>query len=209
MCCLRGCDHGPEQRLQEGSEYQDCEVLVCINKKSPDIADGVHVCKNDLDVGVDDQSIMFEYATDEAEDGVLLTGLMGTRLGKKLSNVRENGDLWWFRAHGKTQVTIERVEGTDESLGPRKIHIVVTHATAAAAREQENPTVNVTSSAPAQRPSDARENGREREGGDREKERKGGRGKEEEGRRAEEERDKDIEKDVMGWTSGDEKQEAE
>ena len=51
--------------------------------------------------------------------------------------MRENGDLWWFRAHGKTQVTIEHVEGTDESLDPRKIHIVVTHATAAAAREQE------------------------------------------------------------------------
>ena len=40
----------------------------------------------------------------------------------------------------------------------------------------------------------------EREGGEREKERKGGRGKEEEGRGAEEERVKEIEKDVMGWT---------
>ena len=37
--------------------YQDSEALVRINKKSTDIADGVHVCKNDLDVGVDDQSI--------------------------------------------------------------------------------------------------------------------------------------------------------
>ena len=41
--------------------------------------------------------------------------------GKKFSDVRKNGDPWWFRAHGKTQVTIEHVEGTDESLNPRKI----------------------------------------------------------------------------------------
>ena len=36
--------------------------------------------------------------------------------------------------------------------------------------------------------------------GERERERKGDRGKKEEGRRAEEERDKEIKKDVIGWT---------
>ena len=35
------------------------------------------------------------------------------------------------------QVMIENVEGSDEFLDPRKIHTVVTHATTAAAREQE------------------------------------------------------------------------
>ena len=82
--------------------------------------------KDDLDDGADNQSIMFEYATDETENGVLVTGLMATRLEKKWSNARENGDLWWMRPHGKTQVTIEHVQGTDGSLDPRKIRTVVT-----------------------------------------------------------------------------------
>ena len=82
--------------------------------------------KDDLDFGAVDQGIMFEYATDETENGVLLTGLMATRLEKKLSNVRENGDLWRLRPHGKTQVTIEHVQGTDGSMDTRKIHTVVT-----------------------------------------------------------------------------------
>ena len=92
----------------------------------------MHVGKNDLDDGADQG--MFEYATDETEDAVSLTHQTANRMWKKFCDVRKNGDPWWFR--GKTQVTIEHVEGTDESLNPRKIHTVVTHTTAAA-REQE------------------------------------------------------------------------
>ena len=47
---------------------------------------------------------MFEYTTDEIEDAVPLTHEMATRTRKKLSDVRKNGDPWWFRAHGKTLV---------------------------------------------------------------------------------------------------------
>ena len=47
---------------------------------------------------------MFEYTTDETEDAVPLTHEMATRTRKKLSDVRKNGDPWWFRAHGKTLV---------------------------------------------------------------------------------------------------------
>ena len=50
-----------------------------------------------------------------------LTHQMVTRMWKKLSDVRKNGDPWWFRTHDKTQVMIEHMEGADESLDPRKI----------------------------------------------------------------------------------------
>ena len=75
--------------------YQDCEVLVRIKKQSPDIADGVHVGKDDLDVGARDQGIMFGYASDETQDAMPLTHSMASRLGKKLTDVRKKGDLWW------------------------------------------------------------------------------------------------------------------
>jgi len=104
---------------------ETCEVLVRINKQSPDIAGGVHVGKSDMDVGAGDQGIMFGYASDETEDCMPLTHSMATRLGKKLTDVRKSGLLWWLRPDGKTQVTIEYVERPDGSVEPQKIHTVV------------------------------------------------------------------------------------
>merc|ERR1719473_110488 len=91
----------------KGVSDKTCEVIVRINKQSPDIAGGVHVGKEELDVGAGDQGIMFGYASDETEDCMPLTHLVATRLGKKLTDVRKDGSLWWLRPDGKTQVTIE------------------------------------------------------------------------------------------------------
>merc|ERR1711896_92516 len=48
-----------------------------------------------------------------------------TRLGKKLTDVRKNGKLWWLRPDGKTQVTIEYLQKADGAVEPLKIHTVV------------------------------------------------------------------------------------
>jgi S-adenosylmethionine synthetase len=109
----------------KGLSDKTCEVLVRINKQSPDIAGGVHVGKEDLDVGAGDQGIMFGYASDETKDCMPLTHSMATRLGKKLTDVRKSGDLWWLRPDGKTQVTIEYLQKEDGSVEPQKIHTVV------------------------------------------------------------------------------------
>merc|ERR1711972_1064225 len=109
----------------KGLSCKTCEVLVRINKQSPDIAGGVHVGKEDLDVGAGDQGIMFGYASDETEDCMPLTHSMATRLGKKLTDVRKSGHLWWLRPDGKTQVTIEYLQKEDGSVEPKKIHTVV------------------------------------------------------------------------------------
>merc|ERR1712137_433282 len=69
--------------------------------------------------------IMFGYASDETEDCMPLTHSMATRLGKKLTDVRKSGLLWWLRPDGKTQVTIEYLQKADGSVEPRKIHTVV------------------------------------------------------------------------------------
>jgi len=109
----------------KGLSHKTCEVLVRINKQSPDIAGGVHVGKEDMDVGAGDQGIMFGYASDETENYMPLTHSMATRLGKTLTDVRKNGLLWWLRPDGKTQVTIEYLEKADGSVEPQKIHTVV------------------------------------------------------------------------------------
>merc|ERR1712194_638223 len=109
----------------KGLSDKTCEVIVRINKQSPDIAGGVHIGKDEMDVGAGDQGIMFGYATDETEDCMPLTHSMATRLGKKLTDVRKSGKLWWLRPDGKTQVTIEYLQKADGSVEPRKIHTVV------------------------------------------------------------------------------------
>merc|ERR1712048_1215079 len=109
----------------KGLSDKTCEVLLRINKQSPDIAGGVHVGKEDMDVGAGDQGIMFGYASDETEDCMPLTHLVATRLGKKLTDVRKSGKLWWLRPDGKTQVTIEYLQKDDGAVEPKKIHTVV------------------------------------------------------------------------------------
>merc|ERR1711991_535237 len=89
------------------------------------IAGGVHVGKEEMDVGAGDQGIMFGYASDETEDAMPLTHAMATRLGKTLTDVRKSGELWWLRPDGKTQVTIEYEQKADGSVEPKKIHTVV------------------------------------------------------------------------------------
>merc|ERR1712220_22932 len=109
----------------KGLSYKTCEVLVRINKQSPDIAGGVHVGKEDLDVGAGDQGIMFGHGTDETEDCMPLTHSVATKLGKTLTDVRKSGLLWWVRPDGKTQVTIEYLQKADGSVEPLKFHTVV------------------------------------------------------------------------------------
>merc|ERR1711865_440210 len=63
--------------------------------------------------------------SDETEVCMPLTHLMATHLGKKLTDVRKSGHLWWLRPDGKTQVTIEYVTKPDGSVEPQKIHTVL------------------------------------------------------------------------------------
>jgi S-adenosylmethionine synthetase len=85
----------------------------------------VHVDKSEMDVGAGDQGIMFGYASDETEDTMPLTHSLATRLGKRLTDVRKSGELWWLRPDGKTQVTIRYRKHADGSVEPVEIHTVV------------------------------------------------------------------------------------
>merc|ERR1712031_119469 len=70
-------------------------------------------------------SMLVLVTRESCSDTQAMRHSMATRLGKKLTDVRKSGELWWLRPDGKTQVTIEYKQKEDGSVEPLKIHTVV------------------------------------------------------------------------------------
>ena len=97
-----------------GFDCDTCGVLISVHQQSGDIALGV-----DRD-GAGDQGMMFGYACDETPERMPLPISLAHRLTRRLSEARRNGELDFLRPDGKSQVTIEYVDGR-----PARIDAVV------------------------------------------------------------------------------------
>ena len=104
-----------------GFDSDSCEVLVSIDKQSPDIAQGVNEGEGmDLDQGAGDQGLIFGYACNETDLLMPCPITYSHLLVKRQADIRKSGQLNWLRPDAKSQVTV-----TYEDSKPISIDTVV------------------------------------------------------------------------------------
>jgi S-adenosylmethionine synthetase len=97
-----------------GFDSKTCGVLNIIQAQSPDIAMGVDTG------GAGDQGLMFGFACDETAELMPLPIMLAHKLVRRLSEARRSGEVDFLRPDGKSQVSVEYMNGR-----PARIDAVV------------------------------------------------------------------------------------
>jgi S-adenosylmethionine synthetase len=101
-------------RAKYGFDYETCGVITAIQEQSADIALGVDI------EGAGDQGLMFGYASRETPELMPAPIMLAHKICMRLAEVRRKEILDWIRPDGKSQVTMQYVDGR-----PSRIHTVV------------------------------------------------------------------------------------
>jgi S-adenosylmethionine synthetase len=107
-----------------GFDFENCAVMVTLDKQSPDISQGVSEgCGLHKQQGAGDQGLMFGYACRETPDLMPMPIHLAHAVTSRLEKARKNKRLPWLRPDGKSQVTVEY-----ENSKPKRIHTALVSA---------------------------------------------------------------------------------
>lgn len=112
-------------RAKYGFDGETCAVITSIHEQSSDIALGVDTG------GAGDQGMMFGFACQETPELMPMPIMLAHKLCMKLAEVRRNETIDYLRPDGKSQVTVQYVDGK-----PVKVKTVVVSC-------QHNPDVTL------------------------------------------------------------------
>ena len=97
-------------RAKYGFDADTCAVISSLKRQSVDIAQGVDTG------GAGDQGLMFGFACNETEELMPMPIILAHKLVRRLSEVRKQGHVNFLRPDGKSQVTIEYLNGRPERV---------------------------------------------------------------------------------------------